>query len=307
MIGSLRTSIVGLGGNNFGTRCDEERSIEVIQAALDAGINFFDTADSYGGTRSEQFLAKALGPRRSDVVVATKFAAPVDDDPDHRGASGHWVTRAAEDSLRRLGTDYIDLYYQHLPDPNVPIEETLSALDVLVRSGKVREIGNSNFSEPQIQAATQASLDHGWPRMVSAQNQLSLLNRRALKKVVPTCEQLGIAFVPYFPLAAGVLTGKYKRSQDPSPGTRLAGQPERQVELLTDENFDLVERLAEFAEARGHSLLELAFGWLATLPATASIIAGATSPEQVQANVSAAQWRLTEEDLSQLDQIVPEG
>jgi aryl-alcohol dehydrogenase-like predicted oxidoreductase len=307
MMGSLNTSVVGLGGNNFGTRCNEERSIEVIGAALDAGINFFDTADAYGGTLSEQFLAKALQSRRSEAIIATKFGAPIDSDPEHRGASGRWVTQAAEDSLRRLGTDYIDLYYQHLPDSSVPIEETLHALDGLVRAGKVREIGNSNFSADQIGAADQASMDHGWPRMVSAQNHLNLLNRRSLDKVVPTCERLGVAFVPYFPLAAGVLTGKYKRSEPPASGTRLAGQPERQVELLTDQNFDLLDRLAAFAELRGHSLLELAFGWLVSLPATASVIAGATSPEQVRANVAGAEWQLNEEELSQLDQIFSEG
>jgi aryl-alcohol dehydrogenase-like predicted oxidoreductase len=279
----------------------------VIHAALDAGINFFDTADAYGGTRSEQYLGKALGLRRSSVIIATKFGAPVDENPDHRGVSGRWVARAVEDSLRRLGTDYIDLYYQHLPDPNVPIEETLSALADLVRSGKVREIGNSNFSDTQIRDAAQTSADHAWPRMVSAQNHLNLLNRRALKKIVPTCEELSIAFVPYFPLAAGVLTGKYTRSQPPAAGTRLAGQPERQVELLTEENFDLVDRLTAFAEARGHTLLELAFAWLAALPATASIIAGATTPEQIRANVAGAEWRLTGEDSSQLDQILSEG
>ena len=251
-IGSLEVSLVGLGGNNFGMRCDEERSVGVIRAALDVGINFFDTADAYGGTLSEQYLGKALGGHRSEVVIATKFGAPVDADPDHRGVSTRWLVQAVEGSLKRLATDYIDLYYQHLPpDPAIPMEETLGALDGLVSSGKVREVACSNFSGAQIDEAVAITDREGWARMVSAQNQLNLLFRRAVDDVVPACSRHSVGFVPYFPLAAGVLTGKYQRGQAPPDGSRLAGQPERQEELLSDKRFDVVERLAAVAAAAG--------------------------------------------------------
>ena len=300
-LGSSEVSVVGLGCNNFGMRIDEDQSREVVHAALDAGINFFDTSDSYGGTRSEQFLGRALAGRRDEVIIATKFASPVDDDPTHRGASARWITEEVENSLRRLGTDRIDLYQQHYPDKDVPMEETLEALDGLVRAGKVLEIGNSNFDASQLGQADAISRDKGWARFVSAQNELSLLRRRAADDLLPACEELGLAFLPYFPLASGLLTGKYRRGEEPPEGTRMrawgSGFSERQ---LTDKNFDRVDALTSWAEARGHSVLDLAFAWLLAHDRVSSVIAGATRPEQVKGNVEAARWKLSADDLVDL-------
>ncbi len=306
-LGSLEVSLVGLGCNNFGMRIDEERSAAVVHAALDAGINFFDTADVYGRTRSEQYLGRALGGRRDDVIVATKFVAPVDDDPSHAGAGARWVAEAVEGSLRRLGTDRIDLYQQHGPDPNVPIEETLTALDRLVRDGKVREIGNSNFSGAQIDEAESVSQREGLARFVSAQNHFNLLHRDPLQDVVPACVRHGLGVLPYFPLASGLLTGKYRRGEPAPEGTRLSQLPEeRASRVMSERNFDLVERLRAFADERGHTILELAFAWLAAQPAMSSIIAGATTPAQVAANVAAVDWRLSDADLVEIDEHLTE-
>ncbi|HEU4587602.1 MAG TPA: aldo/keto reductase [Gemmatimonadales bacterium] len=292
-------TIVGLGCNNFGGRLDEPASAAVIRAALDAGVNFFDTADIYGGTRSEEYLGRALKGRRRDVVIATKFGMKVD---EHRhGAKPAYVHQAAEDSLRRLGTDYIDLYQLHQPDPTVPIGDTLAALGELVRAGKVREIGCSNFSAAQIREA-EAAVAQGAPRFVSVQNEYSLLHREPEREVLPECRRLGLAFLPYFPLASGLLTGKYRRGQPAPAGARLSSGPARN--RITDEKLAAVEALIQFAESRGHSVLELAISWLATRPAVASVIAGATSPGQVQANVAAAGWRLTDTDLAEVDAIL---
>ena len=304
-IGGLSVSLVGLGCNNFGTRCDEAQSAAVIDAALDAGINLFDTADVYGRGASEEIIGKALSGRRDRVVIATKFASPMADDDQHRGASKRWITQAVEDSLRRLATDRIDLYQQHQPDPSVPMEETLEALDGLVRAGKVLEIGNSNFSGPQIDEADRLSSEHGWARFVSAQNHLNLLQRGPLDDVVPACERHGLGMLPYFPLASGLLTGKYQRNQAPPEGTRLAGLPEeRRQRLLSEKHFDVVERLSAFARERDHTILDLAFAWLAGQPTMASVIAGATKPEQVHANAAAAAWKLSDEDMSEVDAIL---
>jgi aryl-alcohol dehydrogenase-like predicted oxidoreductase len=304
-IGALEVTLVGLGCNNFGMRIDEEQSAAVVHAALDAGINFFDTADVYGGTRSEQFLGRALGRRRDEVLIATKFVAPIDDDPSHAGASARWVTEAVEGSLRRLGTDRIDLYQQHGPDPNVPIDETLGALDALVRDGKVREIGHSNFSGAQIDQADTAADHGGFVRFVSAQNHFNLLHRDPLNDVVPACVRHGLGVLPYFPLASGLLTGKYQRGELPPRGTRLSMLPEdRASKVMSDRNFDVVDRLTEFAADRDHTILELAFAWLAAQPAMASIIAGATKPAQVDANVAAVDWKLSEDDLAELDELL---
>jgi aryl-alcohol dehydrogenase-like predicted oxidoreductase len=303
-LGALEVTLVGLGCNNFGMRIDEEQSARVVNAALDAGINFFDTADVYGGTRSEQFLGRALGRRRDDVLIATKFVAPIDDDPSHAGASARWVREAVEGSLRRLGTDRIDLYQQHGPDPNVPIEETLGALDQLVQAGKVREIGNSNFSGEQIDEAEGVSDRDGLTRFVSAQNHFNLLHRAPLSDVVPACVRHGLGVLPYFPLASGLLSGKYRRGEPPPEGTRLSMLPEdRASKVMSDRNFDAVDRLTKFAANRDHTALELAFAWLAAQPAMASIIAGATKPEQVHANVAAVDWQLSDDDLAELDQL----
>ena len=300
-IGSLKVSLAGLGCNNFGGRCDADQTAAVVAAALDAGITFFDTADVYGGTHSEEFLGRALGSLRDDVVVATKFGHQVGDDPEHSGGSARWVTRACEDSLRRLGTDHIDLYQLHRPDPKTPIEETLGALDELVRAGKVREIGNSNFDGAAMDEADDVARTRGFARFASAQNHYNLLHREAESDVLPACARLGLGQLPYFPLASGMLTGKYRRGEPPPEGTRLATVPEeRRARIFSDENFDVVERLESIAVKRGRSLLDVALGWLAAQPAVASVIAGATTPWQVRANAAATSWEPSSEDLAEL-------
>jgi aryl-alcohol dehydrogenase-like predicted oxidoreductase len=302
-IGSLKVSAVGIGCNNFGMRMDRQRTAAVVRAALDAGVNLFDTADVYGGTRSEEYLGRALAGRRDEAVIATKFGARVDD--ERHGASAAYVARAVEDSLRRLDTDRIDLYQLHVPDSQVPIEETLGALDELVRAGKVREIGASNFTAEMIDEADATSRAHSWARFASVQNEYSLLRRLPERGVLDACVQHGLGFLPYFPLASGMLTGKYRRNEPPPEGTRLAGMPtERQQQAFSEKNFNRVEALEEWVSARDHTLLELAFSWLLTRPAVASVIAGATKPEQVEANVAAAAWTLTDADLVEIDDVL---
>ena len=299
-IGSLDVSLVGLGCNNFGGRLDAEATARVVDAAIEAGVTFLDTADVYGGTRSEEFLGRAIAGRRDAVVIATKFGHKVDD--QHQGARPEYVRQAAEDSLRRLGTDRIDLYQLHRPDDETPIAETLAALDGLVQAGKVREIGCSNFSADQLREA-RAAIAGGAARFVSVQNEYSLFHRAPEAEVLPECERDGLAFLPYFPLANGLLTGKYRQGQPFPEGTRI--QPGRRGgDLLSEANLAAVEALTLFAEARGHTLLELAFSWLCRQPAVASVIAGATSPEQVRANAAAAGWRLTEADLAEVNAIL---
>ena len=299
-IGSLEVSVVGLGCNNFGHRLDADATSAVVDAALEAGISFFDTADVYGDTQSEEFLGRVLGRRREDVVLATKFGARIDE--QRQGASPEYVRQAVEDSLRRLRTDRIDLYQLHSPDPEVPIEDTLGALDELVRAGKVREIGCSNFSADQLRAAEEAVRD-GSARFASVQNEYSLLYRNPESDVIPESERSGIAFIPYFPLANGLLTGKYRQGEPAPDGSRLRSSS-RTDDLLTDQNLAVVGELVEFSESRGHTILELAFSWLLRQPAVASVIAGATSPEQAKSNAVAADWRLTDEELSEIDEIL---
>jgi len=300
-LGSLEVSLVGLGCNNFGMRCDADESRVVVHAALDAGINFFDTADVYGGTRSEEYLGQALAGHRDEVVIATKFAASVDDDPMHRGASARWVKEAAEGSLRRLGVDCIDLYQQHRPDSDVPIEETLEALNDLVREGKVREIGNSNFSAEQIAEADAVSKKNEWARFVTAQNQFNLLHRQPVRDLLPACVEYDLAVLPFFPLSSGLLTGKYRRGEATPSGTRLASMGEEvSARVLSDRNFDQLDFLEQFATAREHTLLDLAFAWLAAQPAMGSIIAGATKAEQIQANVAAVAWKLSDAEVAEV-------
>ena len=291
-IGSLEVTIVGLGCNNFGSRLDESRTRRVVDAALDVGVNFFDTADIYGGTRSETFLGGILEGRRDRVVLATKFGMKVD--RTRRGAAPAYVRRALEDSLRRLRTDLVDLYQLHEPDPATPIADTLGALDGLVREGKVREIGCSNFSGAQLLEASAAVKD-GAARFVSVQNELNLLDRADEQDALPVAEQLGLAYIPYFPLANGLLTGKYRPGVVPE-GSRLASS-RRAEQLLTDDTFARLEALERFAAERGHSILELAFGWLLAHAPVASVIAGATTPEQVRANAAAAGWVLTADEM----------
>lgn len=298
-IGSLQVSVVGIGCNNFGSRIDYAATERVVHAALDAGVNFFDTADIYGRTQSEQFLGRALGTRRHEVVVATKFGMAVDD--QRRGARPDYIRRAVEDSLERLGTDHLDLYQLHQPDPTVPIADTLGALDDLVEAGKVREIGCSNFDAAQLREAEHA-VRPGGARFVSVQNEYSLLHREPERGVLDECARQGIAFLPYYPLAAGLLTGKYRRGRAVPAGTRL--HDGRYASWLSDRNLEAVERLAAFAEARGHTILDLAFAWLLAKPVVASVIAGATSPEQVRVNVHAGAWRMSAEETTALEQVL---
>jgi aryl-alcohol dehydrogenase-like predicted oxidoreductase len=294
----LRVSLAGLGCNNFGMRIDAAATDAVVHAALDLGVTLFDTADIYGGRgRSEELLGKALGSRRDEVVLATKFGNPMGDGPDERGASRRYVCQAVEASLRRLGTDHIDLYQQHVPDPDTPIDETLAALDDLVQSGKVRYVGSSNFAGWQVAEADAVARSAGGSRFVSAQNEWSLLRRGVEREVVPSCAHFGVSLLPYFPLASGMLTGKYRRGEPPAEGTRLAAWGGG-AGWTTDANFDKVEALEDVARQRDHGVGELALAWLAAQPTVCSVIAGATSPEQVAANVAALDWTLDADDLS---------
>jgi len=297
-IGTLEVSEVGVGCNNFGRRLDAAATQKVVDAAIDSGIDFFDTADTYGGTKSEQFLGAALGSRRPRVTIATKFGMKIDE--QRRGAHPDYVKRAVDDSLRRLGTDYIDLYQLHTPDESVPVGETLGALNEIVMAGKVREIGCSNFTSAQLDEASSATAPNA-ARFVSVQNEYSLFHREPERGVLETCERLGMSFLPYFPLANGMLTGKYRKGQPAPPGSRIGSG--WHDELLTEANLDKVEKLIAFAESRGHTLLELAFSWLLSRPMVASVIAGATRPEQVRSNASAGSWILSEDELTEVDRI----
>ena len=299
-IGALEVSVIGLGCNNFGGRLDLARTTAVVEAALDAGVTFLDTADTYGGTRSEEFLGRILAGRRDRVVIATKFGMAIDE--RRKGAKPAYAKRACEDSLRRLRTDRIDLYQLHRPDPETPIAETLGALDELVRAGNVREIGCSFFDAAQLREAERAAGKGA--RFASVQNEYSLLVRDPEREVLAECEREGLAFLPYFPLASGLLTGKYKPGQPAPPGSRLSN-PDSAQRFLSDRRVEAAAALEEFARSRGHTLLELAFSWLLRHRALASVIAGATSPEQVRANTRAAGWRLTADDVAQVDAIVP--
>lgn len=299
-IGALDVSVVGVGCNNFGRKLDERATAKVVNAALDEGINFFDTADIYGGTKSEEFLGRALGKRRADVAIATKFGMKIDD--TRKGARPEYVKQAVEDSLRRLHTDYIDLYQLHTPDDSVPIADTLGALDDLVKAGKIREIGCSNFTADELVEADNAAKS-GSARFVSVQNEYSLLHREPGRGVLAECAALGLAFLPFFPLANGLLTGKYRKDAELPEGSRIAGR--WNSKLLTVQNLDLVERLIAFAEANDHTILELAFSWLLSREMVASVIAGATTPEQVRANANAPVWDLNEMELEEINRIVP--
>jgi aryl-alcohol dehydrogenase-like predicted oxidoreductase len=286
-------SVVGLGTNNFGPRIDYDQSLAVINAALDAGITLFDTADVYGQGKSEEIIGRALEGRRDRVLIATKFGKPMDERPEERRGSRAYVHAACDASLRRLRTDAIDVYQMHEPDEQSPIDETLDALDELVQSGKVRYIGSSNYSAQQIEDADRVARERGLTRFVSAQNHYSLVERDIEEDVLPTCERLGLGMLPYFPLASGLLTGKYTRGGTATEG-RLAGRE------IPDARWDRLERLQALAGERGISLLSLAIGGLAAMPAVASVIAGATKPEQVRANVEAGAWEPSSGDLEAL-------
>jgi aryl-alcohol dehydrogenase-like predicted oxidoreductase len=298
-IGSLDVSVVGLGCNNFGWRIGAEASAKVIDAALESGITFFDTADRYGKGQSEDFLGRALGMRRDQIILATKFGMEME--KGQEGASPQYIQEAIEASLRRLRTDRIDLYQLHQPDPKTPIADTLGALDQLVRTGKVHEIGCSNFSAAQTRAAADAAKVGA--HFVSVQNEFSLFHREPeTDGVLVECEAWGIAFLPYFPLASGLLTGKYRRGKKLPEGSRAADGWGPKV--FTEKNLEIVEPLIDFAESRDHTILELAFAWLLSHKSVASIIAGASKPEQVRANAKAANWELTSDDLVRIDAIM---
>jgi aryl-alcohol dehydrogenase-like predicted oxidoreductase len=303
---ALEASIVGLGCNNFGMKIDLTASRAVIDAALDAGITFFDTADIYGNTQSEDFIGQVLGPRRKNIVLATKFggAGWMNRKSGKRWGDRESILRCLEDSLRRLRTDWIDLYQYHFPDPDTPLEETLAALDEIVRQGKVRAIGCSNLSGEQIAQAEKYSAQRKSARFVTAQNEWSLLKRDAERDVIPACTQYNLGQLPYFPLANGMLTGKYRRGEAFVEGSRLATF-ERFQGLASDDNFTKVEALQNFAQKRGHTLLELAFSWLAAYPCVTSVIAGATTPEQVHANATAANWKLSAAEMAEVNSLVP--
>jgi aryl-alcohol dehydrogenase-like predicted oxidoreductase len=298
-IGSIEVSSVGLGCNNFGARIDEAASQAVVHAALDAGIAFFDTADIYADGMSEEILGRALGARRADVAIATKFGNSRGG--PERGAHPTYIRRAIEASLRRLGTDVIDLYQLHTPDPLVPIADTLGALDELVKAGKVREIGCSQFSVPQLEEA-RAAVKPGAARFASVQNEYSVLRREPERGVLQQCEQQGLAFLPFFPLASGLLTGKYRKGKGVPEGSRIADWFDGKI---SPADLDRIEALIGFADSKGHTILELAFSWLLAHPVVASVIAGATTPQQVRANVAAHQWKLSTQDMAEIDRLAP--
>jgi aryl-alcohol dehydrogenase-like predicted oxidoreductase len=301
-IGSLDASVVGLGCNNFGWRIDAEASAKVIDAAIESGVTFFDTADRYGKGQSEDFLGRALGKRRDEIILATKFGMEME--KGQQGASAKYVREAIDASLQRLRTDRIDLYQLHQPDPNTPITDTLGALNELVRAGKVREIGCSNFSVAQIQEAADASQSRA--QFVSVQNEFSLFHREPeTNGVLAECERRGLAFLPYFPLGSGLLTGKYRKGKKLPDGSRAADGWGPKV--FTEQNLVIVESLIEFAESKGHTILELAFSWLLSHKPVASVIAGASKPEQVRANVRAGDWQLAADDRAQIDAIMRSG
>jgi aryl-alcohol dehydrogenase-like predicted oxidoreductase len=301
-VGSLQVSAVGLGCNNFGWRIDAEASAKVIDTAIESGVTFFDTADRYGKGQSEDFLGRALGKRRDQIILATKFGMEME--KGQQGASPKYVLEAVDASLRRLRTDRIDLYQLHQPDPKTPITDTLGTLDELVRAGKVREIGCSNFSVGQIREAADAS--QGRAQFVSVQNEFSLFHREPeTNGVLPECERRRLAFLPYFPLASGLLTAKYREGKKLPEGSRAADGWGPKV--FTEQNLAIVELLIEFAESKGHTILELAFSWLLSHKPVASVIAGASKPEQVRANAKAADWQLAADDLAQIDAIMRSG
>lgn len=296
-LGSLKVSLVGIGCNNFGWRIDATGTGSVVDAALDAGINFFDTADVYGGGQSEEFLGRALKGRRDKAVIATKFGMKMGEGKE--GARPEYILQALEASLKRLQVDTIDLYQIHQPDPKTPIEDTMQALNDAVKAGKVREIGCSNFSAEQLRAALDVP---GTRHFESVQNDYSMMKRDAEKEVLPECRRTGVAFLPYFPLANGLLTGKYRKGKPFPESSR--GKDAFGPKIFTPENIDRAEALIRFSESHGYSLLDLAFSWLAARPEVTSVIAGAKTADQVQANSQAASWKMTAADLAEVDRIL---
>jgi aryl-alcohol dehydrogenase-like predicted oxidoreductase len=292
-------SVVGLGCNNFGGRLDLEGTRAVVDAALETGVTLFDTADVYGNQGgSERFLGEVLEGRRDRVLLATKFGGDMGDGTEARG-SAEYIRKAIDGSLERLRTDYVDLYQYHHPDGVTPLEETFGALDELVREGKVRYVGHSNLEPAQIEEVDALAREHGWAGPVSAQNRYSLLRREAEEDLLPVCERLGLGFLPYFPLASGLLTGKYRRGEERPQGTRLSGRDE----VFTEETFDQLEAVEAYAAEQGVSMLHVAIGGLLAQPAVSSVIAGATKPEQVRANIAAAEWEPSPADVAAVDSL----
>jgi aryl-alcohol dehydrogenase-like predicted oxidoreductase len=304
----LKVSVVSLGGDTFGRDIDEPATLKVINYALDAGINYIDTADVYGkgGGRSEEFVGKAVKGKRDKVFIATKFGVAVGEgsqqfvDKDGLG-SRKYIIKAVEATLKRLNTDYIDLYQFHKPDPATPIEETLRAMDNLVKSGKVRFIGSSNLPAWELCEALWVSKAAGLSSFVSIQPRYNLIDRHCEEELVPCCQNYNVGLIPWYPLAGGFLTGKYHRGAPLPEGTRFGSNPDFYVWLLTDTNFDILEKLTAFATERGHTMMELAIAWLVTHPWVSTVIAGVTKPDQVKANVAAAEWKLTKEEMSEID------
>ena len=296
----LKVTEIGLGGNNFGMRADEETSIKIINNALEMGINFIDTAEMYAQGRSEELVGKAVKGKRSQVIIATKFGLPVTVGPTQQGGSRSYIMKAVDASLKRLNTDYIDLYYFHSPDPSTPIQETLRALDNLVRTGKVRYIGCSNFAAWQLSDALWTSKVHNLESFITVQSRYNLLDRSIERELVPCCQTHDIGLIPWGPLASGFLTGKYRCGQEIPTGMRLAKPFSIYSDILTDANFDKLSKLEAFAKERGHSVGELAIAWLLFHPWLSSVIAGAMNREQLSTNIAAADWKLTAEDIAQL-------
>jgi len=301
----LRVSVIGLGTNQFGGKVDAGEVERIIHRALDLGVNFIDTADIYTGGRSEETIGRAIRGRREQVILATKVGNPVGDGPNDRGASRQRIMAGVEASLRRLGTDYIDLYQIHRFDPHTPFEETMRALDDLVRAGKVRYIGASNYLAWQLCRANDVAEMHGWVKFVSIQPHYHMLEREIERELVPYCQAFGIGIIPYFPLAGGFLTGKYREGYVP-PGSR--GETSAYVQqYFTPENFRKVEALTAFAEARGRTMAELAVAWLLARPMVSSVITGVTSTAQLEVNVKAADWELTADEMAEIERILSGG
>jgi aryl-alcohol dehydrogenase-like predicted oxidoreductase len=300
----LRVSLVGLGCNNFGGRIDYEASKAVVHKALDLGITFLDTADTYGNRGgSEEALGRILGERRKDIVLASKFGLPMNDSETLSGGSRRYIMNAVEASLKRLKTDYLDLYQLHRADPLTPIEETVRALDDLIRQGKVRYVGCSNTPAWQVVDALGTARNLGLNAFISCQDEYSLVVRTPEKELIPAMRHHGLGLLPFFPLASGLLTGKYRRNAKLPNDTRLNKEPRLAERFMTEANWAKAERLREFAEKRGHTLLELAFSWLAARPPVASVIAGATKLEQIEANVRAVGWKLSAEEMAEVDRL----
>jgi len=300
----LKVSAVGVGCNNFGNRCDEAQTKLVVDKAIDLGITLFDTADIYSTGKSEEFLGAALRGKRNNVIVATKFGGPMGQGEYMSGASRRYMRQAVEASLKRLGTDWIDLYQIHFPDQRTPFEETIATFDDLVREGKIRYAGCSNFGGWQLVESLWIAKTKNYTPFISAQNYYNMLERNIERDLVPAAEANNVGILPYFPLASGLLTGKYKRGVQPGNDMRLGGDSPFFRGALSDANFDKVEKLEKFAAERGKKLLDLAFGWLLAQKAVTSVIAGATKPEQIEANVKAGEWRLSPEDAKAAGEIV---